>query len=494
MPQTIRWTLALTVLACDADPPPSSASVPVEPVAAPPASAPIDPPPPAAPSLRPHGVAIVRSGATLRAGTSADAPTVRVADASANGFVVAAVGLQDGMVIVESAEVPHVVCARTLWGVSDFRLRWFVAPEDLASLTTRRVRVEYDDGTAVTLAPGVPLVADGDAWQADALGVKLRVAVPADAIDRFYERSDEPLPTPGVKLDPGLHKDGDALQYDHGRALPEDQLERSWDFEQTSISAWDLRERDGRRLVDVRSACAALTVVVSADRIATPSKRDAATALAEASMLGALLTASDEGSPALWRVAVGVDVRWRDGSVAGLVTREHDFRTAPTVIDGRKCFAIAPTDATIELCFAARDVQEIPAVEAPPLGPGDLGGLIGSGGSGAGGLGLGSLGGSGVKGSLDKDIIHRIVKAHRNEVRFCYEQGLAKHPRLSGKITVSFTIGPTGSVIVSKAKSSTLKDRDVDACIVKAVKRWKFPKPDGGGAVDVTYPFVLSSI
>jgi outer membrane biosynthesis protein TonB len=97
-----------------------------------------------------------------------------------------------------------------------------------------------------------------------------------------------------------------------------------------------------------------------------------------------------------------------------------------------------------------------------------------------------------VTGSLDKDIIRRIVRAHINEVRYCYNQGLARDPSLSGKVSIQFTISTTGSVAVSKVADSTIADEGVSNCIAKAVKRWTFPKPTGGIVV-VTYPFVLES-
>jgi|GEM_PF-1736681 len=135
-------------------------------------------------------------------------------------------------------------------------------------------------------------------------------------------------------------------------------------------------------------------------------------------------------------------------------------------------------------------------------------GLIGKGGGGGSGSGYGrgsgsGFGGSGkkvpkvrqakasVKGSLDKDIIRRIVRAHINEVRYCYNKGLTKDPALKGRVAVQFTIGATGKVSAAEVSSTTLSDEDVADCIAKAVKRWKFPKPSGGGNVVVTYPFVL---
>jgi outer membrane biosynthesis protein TonB len=136
-------------------------------------------------------------------------------------------------------------------------------------------------------------------------------------------------------------------------------------------------------------------------------------------------------------------------------------------------------------------------------------GLIGKGGGGGTGSGYGRGSGAGfggrgkrvpqvrqakadVKGALDKDIIRRIVRSHINEVTYCYNQGLARDPNLKGRVAVQFTIGPTGTVPVAVVQDTDLKDRNVASCVAQAVKRWKFPKPRGGGNVVVTYPFVLS--
>ncbi len=130
----------------------------------------------------------------------------------------------------------------------------------------------------------------------------------------------------------------------------------------------------------------------------------------------------------------------------------------------------------------------------------------GGGGSGSGyGRGAGGLGGrrgraprirSGaamVKGSLSKEVIRRIVHRHINEVKFCYERQLAKRPDISGRVSIKFIISGTGAVQMSAVASSTLGDPVVENCIAKAVRRWSFPQPEGGGIVIVTYPFMLTS-
>ncbi len=102
------------------------------------------------------------------------------------------------------------------------------------------------------------------------------------------------------------------------------------------------------------------------------------------------------------------------------------------------------------------------------------------------------IGKSTVKGALDKDVIRRVVRAHINEVRNCYNVGLARDPLLAGRVAIQFQIGNTGKVPMAVVAKSTVKDDRVGNCIAKAVRRWKFPRPRDGGMVIVTYPFLLS--
>ncbi|MCY1066616.1 AgmX/PglI C-terminal domain-containing protein [Nannocystis sp. RBIL2] len=135
-------------------------------------------------------------------------------------------------------------------------------------------------------------------------------------------------------------------------------------------------------------------------------------------------------------------------------------------------------------------------------------GLIGRGGGGGSGSGYGRGAGAGfggrgtrvptvrqakaeVQGALDKDIIRRIVRAHINEIRYCYNQALARDPGAKGRVAIQFVIGGTGKVPTAVVSESTMRDAGVGSCMAQAVRRWTFPKPQGGGSVTVTYPFVL---
>ena len=94
------------------------------------------------------------------------------------------------------------------------------------------------------------------------------------------------------------------------------------------------------------------------------------------------------------------------------------------------------------------------------------------------------------KGSLDKDTIRTVVRAHISEIRQCYNEGLQRKPELAGKFNIDFEIAENGEVTASKVSGSTLNDTTVEACMAATAKSWKFPAPTGG-SVAVTYPFVV---
>ena len=75
-------------------------------------------------------------------------------------------------------------------------------------------------------------------------------------------------------------------------------------------------------------------------------------------------------------------------------------------------------------------------------------------------------------GTLDKEIIRRIVRRHLNEVRYCYQQALTRRPTLEGRLVTQFTIAPTGQVLAAVVQSSTLREVSVEAA-------WSTPSSAG---------------
>ena len=145
---------------------------------------------------------------------------------------------------------------------------------------------------------------------------------------------------------------------------------------------------------------------------------------------------------------------------------------------------------------------------AAPLGAGSNmngGGGYGTKGKGGGQAGYGSMslvGSAGaasiplgrealIEGGLDRDLISDVINRNMGQVRFCYEQGLQGNPGLAGRIAVAFTIGGNGQVKLANVENTTLNSQMVEECIVMRLKTWKFPLPQGGVDVKVSFPFVL---
>lgn len=127
-----------------------------------------------------------------------------------------------------------------------------------------------------------------------------------------------------------------------------------------------------------------------------------------------------------------------------------------------------------------------------PIGRGSYGSSAGSLHGRRGAAPAVTLGTPEVRGSLSRDIISRIIRRHLNEVNFCYERELTREAGLEGRLSIQLAIGGTGAVLVSIVQSSTLGSPAVEQCIANAVRRWEFPKPQGG-IVSITAPFVLKS-
>ncbi len=96
-----------------------------------------------------------------------------------------------------------------------------------------------------------------------------------------------------------------------------------------------------------------------------------------------------------------------------------------------------------------------------------------------------------VRGSLDKELIRRVVRRHVNEVRYCYVKELQSHPALEGRVRVQFTVLPGGEVGAATVAESTVGHARLEGCVASAVRRWHFPRPRGGGLTVVSYPFVF---
>ncbi len=132
------------------------------------------------------------------------------------------------------------------------------------------------------------------------------------------------------------------------------------------------------------------------------------------------------------------------------------------------------------------------------------GGGLGSYGTGAGGLGKKSdrdvsiqAGTAAVVGSIDKELIRKVIQEHAAQIRYCYEQELQRDPKLEGKVSIRWVINADGRVqntqVDSGPGATTLQNGGVHRCMQDRIASWEFPKPKGGGIAVITYPWILRS-
>ncbi len=97
-----------------------------------------------------------------------------------------------------------------------------------------------------------------------------------------------------------------------------------------------------------------------------------------------------------------------------------------------------------------------------------------------------------VDGALDSGAIAKVVRQRKRMLQDCYERELKRDPGLSGKIEIEFTIDENGRVEDARVSSNRMGSDAVGDCIVSRIRRWRFPKPDGG-SVTVNFPFIFTS-
>jgi eukaryotic-like serine/threonine-protein kinase len=93
--------------------------------------------------------------------------------------------------------------------------------------------------------------------------------------------------------------------------------------------------------------------------------------------------------------------------------------------------------------------------------------------------------------ALDVSATRAAVRAQIEPVQQCYERAKMDDGKLRGVVTVRITIAANGSIANAQVASSTLSSPQVEGCITREIARWQLPRPSGGAAVSLSYPFVF---
>lgn len=102
-------------------------------------------------------------------------------------------------------------------------------------------------------------------------------------------------------------------------------------------------------------------------------------------------------------------------------------------------------------------------------------------------------------GTIDREAVRRVVRAHLNQIQACYTRELNKLDRLhrsqlEGKVVLKWEIVEKGAAKNVKVLSTTLNNTSIEQCMRERLATWQFPEPPPGLIGEITYPFLLKPI
>lgn len=96
-----------------------------------------------------------------------------------------------------------------------------------------------------------------------------------------------------------------------------------------------------------------------------------------------------------------------------------------------------------------------------------------------------------IDGTMNSDATYRVIRRGMTCVTSTYQRSLKRDPKLSGKVSVCFTVDPMGAVTKMNIDSDTVGDPMLASGIKACLQRLRFPPPEGGSA-EVCVPFILT--
>ncbi len=96
----------------------------------------------------------------------------------------------------------------------------------------------------------------------------------------------------------------------------------------------------------------------------------------------------------------------------------------------------------------------------------------------------------GEAGTRSPESILRVIRSAVGGFQYTYQKYLKKNDALGGKVSLKFTIAPSGDIIAINVVASNTGDGELDAEIMDKARRMKFDTIERGN-VTVTYAFVL---
>lgn len=93
---------------------------------------------------------------------------------------------------------------------------------------------------------------------------------------------------------------------------------------------------------------------------------------------------------------------------------------------------------------------------------------------------------------IDKEGVWNVLTSAQRAINHCYNTLLQRNPKASGTVTILIIVGLDGRATSSRVRKSEISDKTMQGCMLKVIKRLKFPKPQGGTEVEFKMPYGFS--
>lgn len=125
------------------------------------------------------------------------------------------------------------------------------------------------------------------------------------------------------------------------------------------------------------------------------------------------------------------------------------------------------------------------ALEAPTIVDPAVPGLASVDADGAG------MGVSGLQGTLSPRQVREVLRPRLPEITGCFAMRAMSFEALGGSLRMRIHVSPSGEVRSVHPEDSTVGDREVERCVGRVIAGLRFPRPQGGGAAQVSWSMTV---
>jgi hypothetical protein len=85
--------------------------------------------------------------------------------------------------------------------------------------------------------------------------------------------------------------------------------------------------------------------------------------------------------------------------------------------------------------------------------------------------------------------VRAVLLQHQPEIQACYEETLAAGDDVQGDLVVALVVSREGFAERAQVKRTTLRNKAVEECVLRTLRRWPFPRPKRAQPIELPFHF-----